>query len=341
MALPAYTVVAPKVPAPPKGGGHYVQTAPGHFQLIHAVGLNHWQPGPPAPKAASPHFTPSPTTPIAANNPLLGNGDLTGRARLQAAQGLVDAQTVGPLAELAKQIAANNSQGQDAIDRTGGYFQRLGAQTREGANQAQSIGHGLNSTRQGIGQGEQATLAGLGQGQLANLAKYAPQSDAQGSLLAPAAGGLASEIARQQGLAARNQAGFQSFGATQGANYGQLANSNLATFGLKGQEALKGIAQGAQLKNEPLMGKVANIQASRGSDLVKALGSLRQTDITNGITRQGLGIKQQANNIRAQGNAITSQNNIANQNLASRRIGATIRGQNITESTASASLSER
>jgi len=234
---------------------------------------------------------------IAANNPLLNPGaTLKGKALLQAAQGLVDAKTQGPLTELAKQIAQNNQQTTGAENLTGGYFNQLGQQAQSGVDQTGKIATGLKDTLSGIGDDTQSQLRGIGESAMAGLSKYTPQGP-EGGLNQSAMGSLAQEIARQQGLAVQNAGTYQAYGTSQGANLNGLAAANLGTFALRGQEALKG----ALLSN--------------------AVGELRQQEIANSISRTSLLSKEQ---IAAAANATSAANTAAREKGANARSAAAI-----------------
>jgi hypothetical protein len=127
---------------------------------------------------------------------------------------------------------------------------------------------------------------------------------------------LASQIALQRGLAAQQAGTYQGFGANQGANYQGFGASQLGTFGLQGQEALRGIAQSGTVKNEPLVSKIAALQAQKGALTATDLGKLQQQQTSNQIAQAGLGIKSAA------------LQNTAAQNQAKNAL--TARGQNIT-----------
>jgi hypothetical protein len=252
-------------------------------------------------------------------NPLLNpSATLTGPALLSAAKALTNAQTQGPLTELARQIAANNAQTAAAGKATSGYFNSLGQFVQSGVNQEGQIGAGLNQTLQGIGGQTQQTLQGLGQAQQQAMLRYSPQSDAQNSLAQPGLGSLGAELARQQGLAAQSSGAFRNAGAVQGANYQGLAASNLGSFAQQGQQDLKGIATGGQLENEPLNAKVANLQATKGSLLASNEGKLRQQEINNQLSGQALGVKVAAIKTAAQtaANAQTSANSRSASSIA-------------------------
>jgi hypothetical protein len=235
---------------------------------------------------------------------------------------VVDAQTAGPLAELARQLAQNDRQTAGAEGLTGGYFQQLGKQPQSGVDQTGQIASGLNSTLTGIGNDTQSRLQGIGQDQMASLRKYTPAGEGAG-LNTGAMGSLATEIARQQGLAAQNAGTYRAFGAQSGANLNQLAASNLGTFALRGQETLGKIGQAGQLKNAPLSSKIAALQASKGGLLATALGKLRQQEIANSISKAGILTKEQIAALNAQ---TSTANSARAQAGADARNAATIKG---------------
>ena len=247
-------------------------------------------PRPPAPRTRG--AAAAPVSGVPANSPLLNpNATLSGSALQQAAQALANVQFNPLLNSINSQVGQNNRQTQGAENLTGQYFGQLGQLAQSGANQVNSIGTGLNSTLAGIASGTQSQLQGIGQNAQSSLLKYAPQGD--GGLAAPAQSALQAEIARQQGLSAQDQGAFRSAGAVQGANYSSNAASNLGTFALAGQEALKNIAQAGQVRNEPLMAQLAKAQLQKSALTATDLGKLRQQEITNQFTAKGLGIKQQ------------------------------------------------
>jgi hypothetical protein len=247
---------------------------------------------------------------------------LSGQSLMQAAQGLANAQTQGPLAELQKQIAANNAQTQGTAKLTGGFYNQLEPFVQQGAANSGNIASGLNSQLQGIGNDTQTQLASQGQNALSSLMKYAPQGE--GGIANAATSDLAAQIARQQGLAAQQAGTYRSLGANQGANYQQMTNSQLGTYGLQGQEALKNIAQSGTVKNEPLVSKIAALQAQKGALTATDLGKLRQQEVANQISRAGLGIKQQS--LQA-----TVSNNNARNALTTRAQNIALNGQQLAQ----------
>lgn len=285
---------------------------------------------------------------IRAHSALLHPGaTLEGKSLLNAAQGLAKTQTAGPLADLAKQIATNNAQAKAAQQLAGGYFNQFGQFTQAGAQQAQQIGNQLNSQLAALNQSEQSQLNNIGnQGHLL-LAAYTPQGQPGAAPTTSSASqqALASEMARQQGLAAQASGAVQQYGAQQAAAGSTLAANQLGIGQLQGQQAIKGIAQANALTNVPLQQKRADLVAGRGAQLATDIGNLRQQEITNRITRAGLGIQkmnaqtsaQQAKtsafsaqtsrlsalasaNLRAQGLKITQSHDLAEQQEAIARI---------------------
>jgi hypothetical protein len=222
---------------------------------------------------------------LASGQSLLGNP----QALYQAAVALANQTTQGPLNALAAQLAANNKQTTAAEKLTGGYFNALGQQAQGALNSEGTIAGNLNSQLANIGNSTQSQLQGLGQNAQDALSRYTPQSD--GSFASPAMQSLTAEIARQRGLAAQQQGAAQTAGAEQGANYQGLAASNVGTGALYGREALSNIAQAGQLKNQGVESQIAALKATRGADITKNLGDLRQQEITNALTSQGLGLK--------------------------------------------------
>lgn len=254
---------------------------------------------------------------VANNNPLAQPGQvLSGKALIDAAHALANSQTQGPMTELARQIAQNNAQGANAQKLTSGYFNQLGQMGQQGVTDENQIASGLNSTLKGIAGDEQNQLQGVAQNGVNSLLKYAPQGE--GGLAQPALGSLITELARQQGLAAQNEGAFRNFGATQGANYGGLAASNLGAFGSRGQELIGDMGRATQLQNEPLQAKIAALRQTQGADFATDLGKLRQQEITNSYTQQGLGIKglgAQASLTSAQAAAQNAQTNAGKLNI--------------------------
>jgi hypothetical protein len=296
-------VAPPKGPAPARGGGRGGARAPA---APHAGGKAGGKAG------------------GAPANPLLDpNSTLQGNSLYQAAQGLTNAQTTGPITELAKQIAADNAQTAAAEKATAGYFGQLGTMANQGQQYQQQNQANLNSQLSGIGSNLQSQLQGIGNNTMSQMGQYSPGGSGLGSN-GPGAQALATEIARQQGLAAQDQGAFRAAGANQGANYAGLNASNMGAYALGGQAELGKIGQAGQLKDLPLNSKIAGLQASKGALLASNIGKLRQQEISNQIAKGGLGLKagtlaatvqnNQANqSLKASGQAITQQNNLANQ----------------------------
>jgi hypothetical protein len=192
------------------------------------------------------------------------------------------------IAALRGEIAQQNAQTNNAISQVGSDYQQLGGLAKQGFADEGKISSQLNQQLTGIGSQEQSQLQGIGQNAQNSLAKYSPIGPG------PANQALTQEIARQQGLAAQNEGAFRAAGANQGANYRGLAASQIGTFGLAGQEALRGIAQAGLARNQkPLMG-LASAIAKRGDLVTSDLGKIRQQEITNQIADAGLGIKEQS-----------------------------------------------
>lgn len=204
----------------------------------------------------------------------------------QSAGQIADAQTTGPLDQLARQIARNNQQTSQAQGLTAGYYNQLGGQVQQGNQQLAGISSGLNDQLAKIGTDTQSTLTQA----------YKP-SEALSSLQEKGLGGggfeaLQAELARQQGYAAQNAGTFRSFGAQQGANAQTLGAQNLGTFGLKGQESLGAIGRAGQLRNAPLSDKQAGLIANRRNLYATALGRLQQGERNYGLARASLGLKE-------------------------------------------------
>lgn len=216
----------------------------------------------------------------------LSGGNLSPAALWAAAKALASAQTQGPYNELGKQIGINNQQTTNALNQTAGYFDSLGGLMKQSLGDETNIANQTNQQLQGLGSQLQGQLGGITSNAQQALAKYTPPAD-QG-LANPAQQALIAEGARQQGLAAQDSGAAQTFGALQGGNYRGLAASNLGTGALSGQQELANIAQAGQLKNEPLTAKQATLRQQYGSDVVQALGNLRQQEVNNTIAEQGI-----------------------------------------------------
>lgn len=267
-----------------------------------------------------------------APNPLLNpNQPLSGKALQQAASSLTNAQISGPLAEIAKALAAQDNQTQGTMKLAGSTFNQLGQQAQQGVTDQQQNATSLNNALQQIAGNTNSQLQGIGQNATQSLLSHSPQGD--GGLATPALAGLAADIAKQQGIAAQQQGNQQAFGANQGGNYTGLAASQLGTNAVAGTDALKSIAQSGQVKDQPFTQKIADLQAQRGALQATNLGKLRQQEINNRITETGLGLKQQdltqtaaqnqarnqltarGQNIQLAGQKVTQANDLANQTL--------------------------
>lgn len=242
------------------------------------------------------------------------------KSEIASATALADAQTKGPLAELAAQMGANNAQTTGAIKLTGGYLNSLGGFARQGVTDQQNISQGLNTSLGLIGGGQQSALQGIGQNAQTALSRYTPGDP---STSAPAMQALTSELARQQALGAQQTTAFKTAGALQGANYSGLAASALGSDALAGTQALKGIAQSGTVKNEPLSAKQAALHAQRGALYSTDLAKVHQQNIANDFAAKGLGLKQQ-------GLALTAAQDAARNSLTASAQKLTARGQDIT-----------
>jgi hypothetical protein len=216
------------------------------------------------------------------------NRPMTGRQMVTAARAMAGAAEDPTIAAYRGQIQQNDTQTQNALGMVGSDYRQLGGLAKQGFADEGKIAGQLNTQLGNIGSQEQSQLQGIGQGAMGSLAKYSPTG------VGPAGQALAQEVARQQGFAAQNEGAFRAAGANQGANYRGLAASQIGTFGLAGQEALRGIAQAGIMRNEPLSNRLAEAIAKRGEDVAAALPKIRQQEITNQIARAGLGIKQES-----------------------------------------------
>lgn len=265
------------------------------------------------------------SAPHPASNPLLNpNQPLSGKALDQAATSLTNAQISGPLAEIAKALAAQDNQTRGTMKLAGSTFNQLGQQAQQGVTDQQQNATSLNNALQQIAGNTNSQLQGIGQNATQSLLSHSPQGD--GGLAAPALAGLAADIAKQQGIAAQQQGNQQAFGANQGGNYTGLAASQLGTNAVAGTDALKSIAQSGQVKDQPFTQKIADLQAQRGALQATNLGKLRQQEINNRITETGLGIKQDA--ITAENTRSTNSINAANQRNRNTITGQNTRSQN-------------
>lgn len=281
--------------------------------------------------AAAPTRAPA----IPQNSPLLQPSQtLSGQPLQNAANQIANAQTQGPLTELAKQIAQNNAQGQAAQGKTFGYYLQLAQQAKDSLAAQQTNGTQLNQTLGQIGQNTQDKLGQFGQqaqgGALGRLGSL--------GLAGTSPADLQAETARQQGIGALNSQAFQSAGANQGANYTGNAASSLGTFALRGQERLGDIGRATQLANVPLANQQAGLIAKKGALAATALGQLRTQERNYQIAQAGLGIKsatQQTtaandaarNALTAAGITAANSRNAASILAANQRNAATIQGQ--------------
>jgi hypothetical protein len=260
---------------------------------------------------------------ISVNNPLLNpNSRLSGKPLYQAAQALTQAQTAGPISDAQAQITANNKQTNAAIGRVGGYFNQLGTQGQQALSSQADISNQLNAQLQGIGQNAQSQIAGIGLTAADQINKYSPQAYAGTS---PDLSALVSEIARQRGLATQTDAAAQAAGATQSANYRGLSASNLGSEALAGVSGLQGLARAGTLGNQPLTQKIADLRETQGAKLATNLAAIRQQEITNTLTQQGL----TGQNARAAA-TITAENQRSKAaiNAANKRSQASINATN-------------
>lgn len=325
---------APVNPGPVRGPQGPTPTGPPRSQPRSSVVVRAHTRAAPASRPGRPSKPPS-RPPNALLDP---NQTLSGRALLNAARQLANTQTQGPLTELQRQIAANNAQTQGTVKLVGGYYNQLEPFVQKGAANSGVTASGLNSTLTGIGADTQSQLAGIGQSGLANISKYAPPGD--GSTSNAASSDLAAQIARQQGLAAQQSGTYRDFGASQGANYQGAANANLGAYGVQGQEALRGIAQSGTVKNQPLVSKIADLQASKGALTATDLGKLRQQEVNNDITRAGLGLKQAGINATVRGQNITAAQDRARNTLTARGQDLTAANNRATQANRAASIAQ-
>jgi hypothetical protein len=321
----------PVLPPPPKvGGGHYVMVG-GKPQLIKAVGPGKWAP------ASS--IKAGKGNPNAGFNSALYNPSqiLSGKALDTAAGNIADAQTKGPISELASQMATDKTSNQAGQQQDFGYYMQLAKAAQDAVGQQQQQGAALNTTLQGVNGQQQAAIAQFGQqaqggalGRMGALGLDGGQVAAMGAT-----------TAQQQGIGALNAQTFQSAGANQAANYTADATANRGVVSLEGEQQIGDLARAGALANEPLTAKIGALQASRGALKATALGSLRQAERSYQIAEQGL-----QNTANAQG--ITAANDVARNKLTASGQAVTMRGQSITQQNdlakqlqASADLSEK
>src|SRR5690349_20681708 len=145
-----------------------------------------------------------------ASNPLANPGQqLSGKALVQAAHALANAQVYPAIQQLVQQMAQNNRQSTGAENLTGGFINQLGQQAQQGLTAEQGIQSGLNPQLQDLTGQEQSALQGIGQNAMSSLQSHIPAGDYG----AAGQSALAAEIARQQGLAAQNEGAMRGFGA--------------------------------------------------------------------------------------------------------------------------------
>lgn len=257
---------------------------------------------------------------MAQGNPLTNpNVRLSGKALIQAAQALTNAQINPSIHDIQAQLNQNNRQTTGTMNLAGGYYNTLGQQAHQGVTDEQQIANDLNAKLAQIAGNTNSQLQGIGTNAQDSLQKYSP-GDA--SLSRAAVQSLTQELARQQGLAAQQQGASAAFGATQGANYGGLAAQGAGINALRATDALKAIAQSGAVRNQPLSQKIADLNMQKGQLLATNEGKLRQQEISNDLTRQSLGntlFGIQSANARTQ----------ATINAENQRNAATIRGENL------------
>jgi len=204
---------------------------------------------------------------------------------VSAAKAITSSQFGGPISEIARAIALNNQRGRANETLANKYFSNLGQYGQQAANRISSIGSGLNQQLSANASNLDQTLQGIGNQGMQSLARYTPGISGN-----PGQAQLAQAMAQQRGYGAQSMTGFKDFGATQSANYGSLAAANLQSYMKGGQEALTQIAQGTNAANEPLTSKLASLAEQEGPAYVKNLMGLRQQEIANAFTQQGLNI---------------------------------------------------
>jgi hypothetical protein len=287
-------------PPDPDTGGHYTPLGGNRWQLVHAVGKNQWKPGPP-PLYSQPLYQPTQV--------------LRGQALANAAKQMTNLQYDPAIKALSMQIAQNAQQGGAAQRQTSGYFNQLLPYAQQAATNVQGVGTGLNTQLQQIGQQTQQALAQSGQPSAA-LQDLAARGLGGGGTEA-----LAQQLAQQQQAAAQSSQAAQNYGAQLGAANSALAQQNVGTYALRGQERLGEIAQATRLAAQPIEEKLAGQQVAKAAAYTANLGSLRQQEFNNLVAMQGLGLKQA--DITAQ-----NQRTAATINAANQRTAATIAGAN-------------
>ena len=235
------------------------------------------------------------------NNPLYQpSATLSGRPLYRAGQALAESEYGPTIHEDRGTMRENARQGAAAEKLTAGYFNQLGRFTHQSMRAERGISQQLSGQLAGIGGQTAGQLGQIGQQALQGVSQYTPQSaPGDNSLAASGLQALAGQLAQQKSLSAQNTTGFRSAGALQGANYRQLAASNLGTFALGGQQELGNIAASTRLANEPLTQQIAALLAKRGALAAADTAKLRQAEITNNLTRQGLGLKSKALQVTA------------------------------------------
>lgn len=276
------------------------------------------------------------------NSPLFNPSQtLSGKSLASAAHGIADAQTAGPLSELAKQIAANNQQSAGEQKQDFGYYMQLAQAAKDSVSQSQQAQTGLNTTLQGIGAQAQQAIGTAGQAALGGTV---------GRMNALGLGGdstqqIQADTAQQAGTAAQNAQTYQQFGASQGAANTAQSLSQYANTGLQGQEKIAAVAQKGQLANEPLNAKVADIQASKGSIYSTALGQLRTAERNYQVAQEGLGIKQQGQQLtaaqNATKNALTARGQTLTAQAKANALKVTSANDQANQAAKAASLAER
>jgi len=212
---------------------------------------------------------------------------LTGTRLLQAARALTDLQTRPQLDALARQITLNDQLGGQVQDRTMDYYRQLATEAAGGLAASQAIGSRLNGDLAGIGQNTQNTISQAG-----NQAQQALAQSNSTGLGGDSASQLAAEIAAQRGNAAQGAQAFQSYGATQGANYGQLGASGLQTGAMRGIENLGNLASQFAATHQKLAGQQSTIEQQRPALLEQEIGKLRDSEFNKIATGQTLGLKE-------------------------------------------------
>lgn len=266
---------------------------------------------------------------------------LSGQNLGNAAQSIADAQTVGPISELAKQIASNNQDSAGIQKQDFGYYMQLAKDAQDYVNGIPAAGLQQAAAMKGINDQTQSQLGQIGSEAQKGLGMYPGQGGQANQ-------DLAALTAQQKGIATLNQQAANNLGATTFNNNLNAAKQQQASIGLGGQERISQVALAGQRANEPLNAKIAGLQASKGALKATAIGQLRQAERNYLVAQQGLGLKSQANNITELKNLTDAKLKIRGQDLTRRgqdvtlhgqalqhatdeeRIAAEIRGQNIT-----------